>query len=315
MIEQLTKEQSVEKAKRLAETMERLKLKFELKIITPSIAKRWIKKNTKNRRAEGSSRVCSYARQMAANVWGFSGQPIIISDTGLVLDGGGRLGAVISSNSPIISTVIYGVPESSFAIMDSIKARSFKDVLEASHLLDGETNTIVGYVASMAKRMTEWVNERYGSHGSSTTRNNVLNNCELLDFVEENLVKMRECAKACYELRGAHREKLMKKKDYLGSFMAYLTISKGWDFSDVYKFFDELTNIHSVVREEGNPISTLRTYLRMFYEKEIHITDEEQFHMFSRAWNNYKIGNEIKRFSLKKCKDTPMHKFEFTKNC
>jgi hypothetical protein len=286
------------------------KISFDVVLVTPELAKKWHKKNVKNRKSIGSSRVASYVRQMLDGVWGFSGQPIIFSDSDVLLDGGGRIAAVIASNKPIICTVIYGVPESSFVIMDAIKARSFKDTLEASHLFDGETNTTIGYVASMTKRIMEWNCERYGSHGAATTRS-VSNNIECLTFVENNLEKLRECAKACAEMRGAKREKLISKKDYFGSFMGYLVITKGWDFTDVYRFFDELTNIHSEVRVEGNPITTLRMYLRQTYNKELHITDEQRFHMFSRAWNDYCKGREVKRFDLKKSNEVPLNKIDF----
>jgi hypothetical protein len=286
------------------------KIRFDVVLVTPDLAKKWHKKNVKNRKSIGSSRVASYVRQMLDGVWGFSGQPIIFSDSDVLLDGGGRIAAVIASNKPIICTVIYGVPESSFVIMDAIKARSFKDTLEASHLFDGETNTTIGYVASMTKRIMEWNCERYGSHGAATTRS-VSNNIECLTFVENNLEKLRECAKACAEMRGAKREKLISKKDYFGSFMGYLVITKGWDFTDVYRFFDELTNIHSEVRVEGNPITTLRMYLRQTYNKELHITDEQRFHMFSRAWNDYCKGREVKRFDLKKSNEVPLNKIDF----
>lgn len=314
MVDKLTKEELAEQIKKLNAIKRELekKVKFELKVITPTLASQWIKKNRKNRKALSTTRVYSYAKQMLDGVWGFSGQPIIFSDTDMLLDGGGRLTAITLAHRPILSTVIYGIPEEAFVVMDAIKSRTFKDVLEASQLLEGETNTVIGYVASMAKRIMEWSNERYGSHGAATTRISS-NNIECLNFVEENLAQLRECAKACAEMRGAHREKLMSKKDYIGSFMGYLTIIKGWDFTDVYKFFDELTNVHSTVRAEGNPIAMLRTYLFMSYghERPLHITDEERFHMFSRSWNEYCFGNEVKRFNLKKCKDVPMGKCEF----
>lgn len=288
-------------------------IRFDLKVVTPAMAARWLEKNKKNRDANGP-RCCSYARQMLDGVWGFSGQPIIFSDTNLLLDGGGRLSAVVASNMPIISTIIYGVPESAFAIMDSIKSRTFKDVLEASHIFDGEKNRklIIGYVASMTKRIMEWKCERFGSHGSSCTRS-VANHYECLDFVKNNLEIMRECAKAAAEMRGSKREKLISKKDYFGSVMAYLVIIKGWDFADVYRFFDELTNIHSEVRMEGNPIVTLRSYLRREYAKEMHITDEQRFRMFARAWNDYCNGNEVIRFDLKKSKAVPLQRFDAMK--
>jgi hypothetical protein len=308
MIKVMNNEKEMKELKSILKDLKK-KISFDIVLVTPEIAKKWHEKNKKNRKTFGGSRVASYVRQMLDGVWGFSGQPIIFSDTGLLLDGGGRVAAVIASNKPIICTVIYGVPESAFVIMDAIKARSFKDTLEASHLFDGESNTVIGYVASMTKRIMEWNCERYGSHGAATTRS-VSNNIECLNFVENNISKLRECAKACVEMRGTKREKLISKKDYFGSFMGYLVITKGWDFTDVYKFFDELTNIHSEVRMEGNPITTLRMYLRQTYNKELHITDEQRFHMFSRAWNDYCKGREVKRFDLRKSNEVPLNKLE-----
>jgi hypothetical protein len=44
-----------------------LNLRFEVIIITPDIARRWLKRNKKNR--DTQSRKNSYARQMAEGVW------------------------------------------------------------------------------------------------------------------------------------------------------------------------------------------------------------------------------------------------------
>jgi len=131
-----------EKAIRIEKLLMRLKelsekVTFELKLITPDLAAEWLKLNTKNSDAE--NRKYSYARQMAEGIWGFSGQPIIFSDTNILLDGGGRLTGVVASNTPIISTIIYGVPEDAFKCMDCNKVRSAKDVLYASRILENET--------------------------------------------------------------------------------------------------------------------------------------------------------------------------------
>ena len=313
-MEKINSNEYRKRLKAVNELVEMLKktLKFDVMTVTPDIADKWLEKNKRNR---NHNRANSYVTQMIRNLWGFSGQPIMFSDTDLLLDGGGRLNAVVKSGNPIAATIIYNVPESAFALMDSIKARTFKDVLEASHIFDGEKNekTIIGYVASMTKRLMEWQCERFGSHGSSTTRNGVANHRECLDFVEDNTLVLRECAKAAAEMRGAKREKLISKKDYFGSMMAYLIINKGWDFTDVYRFFDELTSIHSEIRIEGHPIVTLRSYLRREYAKEMHITDEQRFRMFARAWNDYCNGNEVIRFDLKKSKAVPLQRFDVMK--
>jgi hypothetical protein len=195
--------------------------------------------------------------------------------------------------------------------MDCGKIRTAKDTLEASKVLDEETKTVKGYVASIAKRISEWGSGRYGSHGSASSRSGMANSIETQNFIENNLAILKDCAKSAANMSGSHREKLISKKDYFGSFMAYLTIFKDWDFSDVYPFFNELTDSRSVIRGEGNPIATLRNYLQRSYRRELNITDEERFHMFSRAWNEYLKNGNIKRFSLKTCNDIPMSKFEF----
>jgi hypothetical protein len=305
----ISDEEKFERIERLNQVLNSLNIRFEVGIITPELAAEWLKKNTKNRDVDG--RKYSYARQMIEEAWGFSGQPIIFSDTDVLLDGGGRLTGVVTSNSPILSTIIYGVPEDSFKCIDCGKIRTAKDTLAASKILANETKTIQGYVASMAKRISEWGSNRYGSHGSASSRSNVAGSIEIQNFIEENVTMLRDCAKSAASMMGAHREKLLSKKDYFGSMMAYLTIFKSWDFSDVYPFFNELTDARSTVRGEGNPIATLRTYLQRAYSKDIYITDEERFHMFSRAWNEYLKNGCVKRFSLKSCNDVPMSKEEY----
>jgi hypothetical protein len=64
------------------------------------------------------------------------------------------------------------------------------------------------------------------------------------------------------------------------------------------------------VRIEGHPIVTLRSYLRREYAKEMHITDEQRFHMFAKAWNDYCKGNEVFRFKLEKSKAIPLQRFD-----
>ena len=267
------------------------KIEAKLVLITPAIASEWLKKNTKNREAKNRGNL--YGRIMHDGLWDFNGQPIIFSDTDLLLDGGGRLTGVVNSNCPILSMVITGVPENGFKTIDANKVRTAKDVLEASHILDGEKSAIVGYVSTMGKMILEWVAGRYGSHGAATTRPTACS-LEVQEYIEAHLSQMRDCAKAAHGMTGANRESLMANGRYYAAFMGYLVIHKGWDLSDVIPFFDQLTDIHSTAREAGNPIATLRTYLFKARLGEIKITDEERFHMVSRAWNCYITDKQIK---------------------
>ena len=306
----ISDEELAKKIEILSELKDQLdnKIQFKLMVVTPSKAAEWLKKNTKNRNAK--DRGNSYGRQMADGVWDFNGQPIIISDKGNLLDGGGRCTGIVNSNSAILSVVIEGVPETAFKTMDAIKARTAKDVLEASHILSEEKQGVVGHVASMGKMILEWNAERYGSHGAATTRTTACS-LEVQNYIEKNLEKMRECAKAAIPMHGAHREQLMPSPRYFAAYMGYLVITKGWDLSDVIPFFEELTNPASTIRESTHPIAALRMELSKAMVRAKKITDEERFHMFARAWNCYKKEKPIKRFSQKAGNDVPMDKSEF----
>ena len=305
----ISDEELAARIEKLSELKSKLEggITFELMVVTPSMAQEWLKHNKKNRNAK--DRGNSYGRQMVDGVWDFNGQAIILSDTGNLLDGGGRCTGIVNSNCPILSVVVKGVPDSAFKTMDAIKARTAKDVLEASHIL-GEEKGIVGHVASMSKIMLEWIAGRFGSHGAATTRPTACS-LEVQNYIESNLEKLRECAKAAIPLHGTHREPLMASARYFAAFIGYLVIVKGWDLTDVLPFFEELTNCSSTVRNAGNPITTLRTYLLKNRTGSIKITDEERFHMFARAWNSYCLGKDVKSFSLKKCTDIPMSKSEY----
>ena len=112
-------------------------------------------------------------------------------------------------------------------------------------------------------------------------------------------------------MHGAHREQLMPSSRYFAAYMGYLVITKGWDLLDVIPFFEELTNTTSTIRESTHPIAALRMELSKARVGAKKITDEERFHMFARAWNCYKKGKSIKRFSQKAGNDVPMDKSEF----
>ena len=284
------------------------KIKSELMVVTPSMAAEWLKHNKKNRSAK--DRGNSYGRQMVDGVWDFNGQPIIISDKGNLLDGGGRCTGIVNSNSPILAMVTTGVPETAFKTMDAIKARTAKDVLDASHILEEEKKGVIGCVASMGKMILEWNAERYGSHGAATTRPTACS-LEVQNYIEKNLEKMRECAKAAIPMHGSHREQLMPSPRYFAAYMGYLVITKGWDLLDVIPFFEELTNPASTIRESTHPIAALRMELAKARVGSKKVTDEERFHMFARAWNCYKKDKPIKRFSVKAGSDVPMDKSEF----
>lgn len=101
----------------------------ETTIVTPEVAKAWMKKNTGNRqiREQHLDRLC---RDHAAGNWRFNPQPIIFGSDGTLLDGQHRLAMVIRTGIPATMVVWFGVPPVAREVIDSGAMRSLGDVAD-----------------------------------------------------------------------------------------------------------------------------------------------------------------------------------------
>jgi hypothetical protein len=103
--------------------------KFELVTITPLLAQKLLEHNTMNRPIS-DAHVQRIAAQIMAGKWQFNGDTIKIADTKAVVDGQHRLWAIITADKPVMTGIVYGVPESAFCTVDTLrKNRSGADVL------------------------------------------------------------------------------------------------------------------------------------------------------------------------------------------
>lgn len=100
----------------------------ELQLITPKAAHDLLGLNTHNRNPKKSA-INAYARDMASGRWRFTGETIVVSDDGRLLDGQNRLQAVVKSAHPQWFLVVYGVSAASQKNMDAGVKRSFSDTL------------------------------------------------------------------------------------------------------------------------------------------------------------------------------------------
>jgi len=96
--------------------------------ITPEVAKALLG-NNKNNRNITKGHLALLKSEILNGNWKYNGQPIIISNTGGLLDGQHRLTAVVETGVPIDTAVIRGVEEDAFVTMDTGKIRGGSDVL------------------------------------------------------------------------------------------------------------------------------------------------------------------------------------------
>lgn len=97
-------------------------------IITPEMAKEWLKQNTKNR-SVSQQKVNAYAEDMAKGNWHEHHQGVAFYTDGTVADGQHRLIAIVKSGASIPMMVTFDVPQESAIGIDVHRARKTDDVL------------------------------------------------------------------------------------------------------------------------------------------------------------------------------------------
>lgn len=119
-------------------------VRAERTTLTPRMAETILAGNTKNRNV-----IKSYLKNLEQVIvrgeWAFNGEPVIVADTGRVLDGQHRLMACVNTGIPIDTMIVYGVDESVFPTIDRGVTRTVGNVLS----IDGEDN--YNYVAAALK--------------------------------------------------------------------------------------------------------------------------------------------------------------------
>ncbi|HEY4042738.1 MAG TPA: hypothetical protein VGM32_12955 [Rhodopila sp.] len=96
--------------------------------IDAAAARRLLAINTGNRHVS-ARRVSLLARQMHDGYWENTGEPIIVSDEGILNNGQHRLLAVVEADAVIEMDVRFGIPRRAFVKTDTGAARSGADVL------------------------------------------------------------------------------------------------------------------------------------------------------------------------------------------
>lgn len=163
-------------------------LKHTVIYISPQIARDMLKfsrrgainPNNKNRKIS-RARVKKYVEIMKKRKWCLTGEPIIISVEGEILNGHHRLEASYEANEGFIAPVIYDVTDDlSFANIDVGNMRSRSQVLEMAGVL---VNAQVLSRVAMLSKAFDMTSNPYAFRGTQGTS---FQPSEILAYVEEN---------------------------------------------------------------------------------------------------------------------------------
>ena len=103
--------------------------------ITPDLAAWFLTKNFSGNRKQTAADLKKYARAMKRKHWRLTGETIIFSEEGVLLNGQHRLESCIASGESFITMVVYGVPQSAFPQLDQGHNRKPDSVL--AEILNG----------------------------------------------------------------------------------------------------------------------------------------------------------------------------------
>lgn len=114
--------------------------------LTPELAASILERNPDNRNIL-AGRVKNYADDIRAGRWALNGEPIVISQHGLLNDGQHRCAAVVESGEPIETVIVFGIDRETRKTTNQGRGKSAGDYLS----MDGVTNaaTVAG-IARMA---------------------------------------------------------------------------------------------------------------------------------------------------------------------
>jgi hypothetical protein len=246
--------------------------------LTPETAQRWLGANTSNRNIRPAV-VNTYARDMAAGNWQFTGEAIKFDCAGTLLDGQHRLLACIKSGATIRVLVVNGLPADSQNVMDSGAKRQASDALK---LAGYPSVTTLAAVARLALALSK-------SPGAPVSRSGwkgAFSHTEIKDFIEDH-PDITEAVKASLHYKD--------RIDAHSSVTAYVW----WRCSKVshkatVEFFESIANAQT--NGKGDPRLALIRRLQSARRANERLSQYAQVSLFFRSWNAWRKGSTVGTF-------------------
>lgn len=266
-------------------------IKPEVVTITPEMAAEFLKMNTHNRRKDEKT-IATYAACMQNEKWMLNGEPIIISDTNVILDGQNRLYACVKAGVPFRTLMIWGIAEDAFKTIDIGKTRTASDIL----YIEGIKNSnIVSAAITRFFRLCTGKTSDTGAedHGGGIRLSEIgKSRSDVLDFYRAHEPLCTEVGEHIVRLGQAGR--MVMNGSIIGGYELFLILEKGHSKESVRSFFDQLISGKNV---ENPTILLLRDALIRHKMKQKVLTGKQRSVYFAKTWNAYVTGKELKVLS------------------
>lgn len=115
-----------------------IKVTSRVATITPSEASSLLSRFFANGKID-QRLLAAYVRDMSERRWSLNGAPVVLSDSGKVLDGRSRLLACVQSQAAFSTLIVEGIQSSTYESIDAVRKRTLADVLSIRHERHGRS--------------------------------------------------------------------------------------------------------------------------------------------------------------------------------
>lgn len=250
--------------------------------ITPAIAEAMLVHNTNNRGLR-RRRVSNLATEMSRKQWITTGEAIKFDVKGLLIDGQHRLEGCVAAKLTLKSQLIVtGLPETSYAVIDSGMKRTANDVLSHSGIANSSAITPVA-------RMMQLIEANLDPYRSDVRQ--LVTRQDILKWSEQNIESLDWAVRLARTVYDA--TKLGNRTGLI--MLAVMADKAGHERSKVEEFF------HALGTGEGltasSPILALRSWLIKFGRN--HGADSATIHAanYINSYNSWCQGKIVRRHS------------------
>lgn len=251
-------------------------METRIESITPELAKKYLSLNKGNRNLT-NKRVNFYVNQMKKGNWKLSPQGIAFDKSGNLLDGQHRLSAVVKSGITIDFVVSRGFDRDVFKVLDTGKIRSAGDVFSIEGIKN-YTNTAAG--------VNKYMKLKKGTGYDNNNNENNISNEDILNCYyerQEMFISSHQIASEFY-----NKLRLLNKTDAM-AYISFLKIDKGYSFSEISNFFNELNTF-----SENNTLNLFRERMIRDRLSTNKLKSKIKRALFIKTWNSYILNKEYK---------------------
>lgn len=237
--------------------------------ITPEMAEKLLILNTNNRRVKDVT-LDRYARDMENGRWTFTGEPITITEEGVLGNGQTRLMACIKANTPFQTLVVRSLKSKAVRNTDAGAQRNVSDALK----IDGVADSNV--LSATAKKMLVLENEKNDAK-IAYSYDEILEEITRSDR-EDYYKKVTKFAKEIYK-----EYKIIPVSCIAAAYVKLRLL--GHPEAQIQDFFDQLSDR----KEACSVVRSLRKRVSKVDGRSISV--KEKFQLLIRTWNEYAKGN------------------------